>query len=257
MFSNGFVVCVKQGSNLVSESERGVCQIEFGSEYAIRLRNKNSRDAVAQIFIDGENVSGGGYVVRANSFEDVERHFDAPTKFKFMSVGSEAAIDDGKNNRSEKMGLIQVSWRLAVEPMPAPIPAIYHHGRGDRDRDRYRRWISKGTRDVHSSFSDTVTRGMGAGTLSSMSLNNLNDSGRKAVFGMVPDAETLEGCTVPGDHSTQKFGPAVSMQLEGVSVTVTVQLVGKVQAGSVNFCSDCGNQITPKAKFCSSCGKRV
>jgi hypothetical protein len=71
MHSNDFVVAILHNGNFVEESKGGVVALPFGAEYAIRLRNKKHCRAVAQVFIDEENVSKGGIVVPAQGFAGV------------------------------------------------------------------------------------------------------------------------------------------------------------------------------------------
>lgn len=112
------------------ELANGVVKVPFGTEYELRFRNKNDRNAVVQIFIDGENVSGGGYVVRANSHIDIKRHSDKDRSFKFVSLDSEAAVDFGKNgpNEDKVKGTIEARFFFEKEvPKPVYVPYVWHH----------------------------------------------------------------------------------------------------------------------------------
>jgi len=60
VYSNKFVMCVLHHGHPLKELANGMVSLPFGAEYALRLRNKNNRRAVVKLFIDGENVSGGG-----------------------------------------------------------------------------------------------------------------------------------------------------------------------------------------------------
>jgi hypothetical protein len=88
MYSNKFVMCVLVNGQPQTEKANWVVTLPFGSEYALRFRNKHSRRAVVQIYIDGENVSGAGYVVPANDYVDIKRHHDKDRAFKFVSLDS-------------------------------------------------------------------------------------------------------------------------------------------------------------------------
>ena len=113
-----FVLSVLVDGKFQKEFSNGTTNVPFGAEYKLRLRNKNSRRAVAKVFIDGENVSGGGFIVLANQFIEIERPVDGNKKFKFVSLDSAEAIDFGKNgaNDDKVKGVVEVRWHLEVEP---------------------------------------------------------------------------------------------------------------------------------------------
>lgn len=127
VYSNKFIICILFKGKPQKELANGVVELPFGSEYAIRLRNKNSRRAVAVIFVDGENVSGGGYVIKGNDYVDIERHHDKDKAFKFVSLDSGEAADFGKNgpNEDKTKGTIEVKFYLEKE-LPVPqMPWVY------------------------------------------------------------------------------------------------------------------------------------
>ena len=81
------------------------------------MRNKNTRRAVCKLYIDGEDISGGGFIIGANSFVDIERPVNVDRKFKFVSLESEDAYDHGKNgaNHDKKKGTIVAEFALQKE----------------------------------------------------------------------------------------------------------------------------------------------
>lgn len=96
VYSSRFVVCVLVNGQPAKERADGVVPIPFGSEYVLRFRNKNNRRAVVKFTIDGENVSGNGYIVPAHSAIDIKRHSEVDRAFKFVDLESGEAIDYGK-----------------------------------------------------------------------------------------------------------------------------------------------------------------
>ena len=102
---------------IAKELANGQINIPFGSEYKIRIRNKHNRRSVCKISIDGENISGEGFVIGANSFVDIERPVDVDRKFKFVSLDSEEAYDHGKNgpNYNKIKGVISADFALEKE----------------------------------------------------------------------------------------------------------------------------------------------
>ena len=130
VYSSKFVMCVLVNGRPQKELANGVVKIPFG-EYALRFRNKHSnRRALVKIFIDGENVSGDGYIIPANSFIDIERWSEKAVKFKFVPLDSEEAIDFGKNgpNPDKVKGTIEARFHLEKEqPTYKPLPVEHHH----------------------------------------------------------------------------------------------------------------------------------
>lgn len=141
VYSNRFVACVLVGDTPQQELANGTVRIPFGTEYAIRLRNKNNRRAVAKIFIDGENVSEGGYIIAAHGHTDIRRHASKDCAFKFVDLDSPEAVDAGKNgpNDNKEKGLIVVHFHLEKE-RPAYTPVhreVHHHHHHDHYVDRW------------------------------------------------------------------------------------------------------------------------
>ena len=267
-FSNNFVVCVLVDGKVARERKAGRVPVPFGTEYTIRLRNKNDRDAVATIKIDGENVSGNGWIVRAKSHEDIERRLDSPTKFKFVSQDSGEAVDAGKNGDPvQKNGLIEVSWRLVKPPTPAhyvtprtplswvvksPPQPFYHESVLSRP-------VLRCAPSMSGFVSPTVT-----GT--SVSLSNVSvvpATSHTMDFCVTSDA----GCTVEGSHSNQSVNYQSVGELEAQPTVITLLLVGCqtftfsssgeiITAKPTKFCEQCGAGRNMSARFCGDCGTR-
>jgi len=129
VYSNKFVMAVLLNGEPQKELGNGVVKLPFGAEYTLRFRNKNSRRAVVKIYVDGENVSGGGYVIPANDFVDIKRHHDKDRAFKFVSLDSPDAIDHGKNgpNEDKQKGVIEARFFLEKEYKINWTPPVEHH----------------------------------------------------------------------------------------------------------------------------------
>lgn len=139
VYSNKFVLSVLVNGHIQQELSNGCVPLPFDAEYILRFRNKHNRRAVVKFWIDGENVSGNGYLIEANSHTDIKRHRDVDKSFKFVSLDSEDAIDHGKNgpNEDKIKGTIEARFYLEKErpayvpptyvpiPMPYPVPQPY------------------------------------------------------------------------------------------------------------------------------------
>jgi hypothetical protein len=122
VYSNKFVMCVLLNGRPQEELANGVVKLPFGAEYELRFRNKNNRRAVVKIYVDGENVSGGGYIIPANDHVDIKRHWDKDRAFKFVELNSAEAVDAGKNgpNPDKSKGLIEAHFYLEKETKNYP-----------------------------------------------------------------------------------------------------------------------------------------
>jgi len=127
MYNDGFVVAIKVGDRFVEEKGSGNFVVPFSSEYSVRLKNRNSRKAVARIYIDGEEVNKlGSFILDANSTLDLERFvdkLDAGNKFRFVPLSN----SDVKDKNNGENGIIEARFQL-VKPVEKPI--IYredHH----------------------------------------------------------------------------------------------------------------------------------
>jgi hypothetical protein len=129
VYSNKFVMAVLLNGEPQKELANGVVKLPFGAEYTLRFRNKNSRRAVVKIFIDGENVSGGGYVIPANDFVDIKRHHDKDRAFKWVDLDSPDAVEHGKNgpNHDKQKGVIEARFYLEKEYKINWTPPVEHH----------------------------------------------------------------------------------------------------------------------------------
>ena len=138
-YSNKFVFCVLVNGQPQKELANGQISLQFGVEYALRLRNKNNRRAVVEIWIDGENVSGDGYVINAHDYVDIKRHHDIDRAFKFVSLDSEDAIDFGKDgpNHDKVKGTIEARFRLEKERPQVVYRDVHHDHHHHHHHDHY------------------------------------------------------------------------------------------------------------------------
>lgn len=130
VYSNKFVMCVLLNGVPVQEAANGQVALPFGAEFGLRFRNKHNRRAMVKIYIDGENVSGGGYIVNANDYGDIIRHHDFDRAFKFVALDSPDAVEHGKNgpNPDKVKGTIEARFWLEKErPVYRPTVVEHHH----------------------------------------------------------------------------------------------------------------------------------
>lgn len=142
VYSNKFVMCVLHNGQVQKELANGVVKLPFSAEYTLRFRNKNTRRAVVKIYIDGENVSGNGYVIPANDYVDIKRHRDKDAAFKFVSLESPDAQEFGKDgpNHDKQKGVVEAHFYLEKERPTYTYPIykeIHHHHHHHEDHHHY------------------------------------------------------------------------------------------------------------------------
>ena len=132
MYNDGFVIAVKVGDRFVEERSNGTFVMPFDSEYSIRLKNRNSRKAIARVYIDGEEVNElGKFILDANATLDLERFvssLDAGNKFRFVPLSNSKVKD--KNNGEN--GVIEARFQLVKSVEKPIIYEEHHHHHHDR-----------------------------------------------------------------------------------------------------------------------------
>jgi len=240
MYNQKFVATIVVNGHIVPEREDGVVFLDAGTEYKIRLRNKNDRRAVASISIDGENVTDGGVVINADSVVEIERSVQKAFKFKFVALDSEAAQDFGKDqaNKSGAMGVIAVEFRLEKQRNIVESAKNYR-GIGSTSTT-LQDILSK---DLHNpKICGPLNGALGSprrittGPISGMSMaasagaQCMNTSYSNVSLGCgsqsssAPKSDLSDlGCTVEGEYSSQKFKETY-LDVEPVGYTVHLTL---------------------------------
>jgi hypothetical protein len=297
MRSGDFSVHVVVNGQELGEQADGVVALGFGDEYSLRFRTYNHRRAVAQVWIDGVDITGGGLVIPAYGWADLHTPPASPgQRFRFASTESQAAAAAGKEGPDidGTKGLIRVEFRSEKRPayvkaMDIPRlrkPLFSPWGRTDR------MWHDPET-TKRMDFLDYESR-MYEGPITC-------DASPRSSQVSAPAADSLmAGVTVAGSHSSQTFVEE-HVDLESTRVTVLLKLKGFVReatvsclppapafadAGSglshsvtpnysdfgslqyatntisgrddgVNFCSHCGARLSSLSNLCPSCSVRV
>jgi hypothetical protein len=218
------------------ELANGTVSLPFGTEYALRFRNKNNRRAVVKIYIDGENVSGGGYVVRANDYVDIKRHHDIDRAFKFVSLDSPDAVDHGKNgpNPDKVKGTIEARFYLEKERPQVIYRDVHHHHHHDHHYPKPRppwtpykdpwitpQWVSNDTYGSNSpdnykaeftcSAGEPISypissKSLGAGaSCCSRGMTNEPTVDMQQSLNFADQSKLQDGCTVEGYSTGQNF----------------------------------------------------
>ena len=117
----------------VRETQSGHVLARPGQVYALRLRNFGPLRCVADVRIDGQNVTAGGLVIDAWSTEELERPIsdDENGRFTVVAEGDERVFgpDGGRDNPN--LGLIEVRFRRELpsgRERPRPLPRLTELG---------------------------------------------------------------------------------------------------------------------------------
>jgi len=257
-YSNRFAACVLVNGQIMKELPDGSIGLPFGSEYTLRLFNKHDRRAVAKISIDQENVSDGGFVVPAHGKIDIERRADRDSSFRFVELGSDAALLEGKPSYDPQgeMGVIQVDFHLEypytsppkiahplpIRPQPYPYqPSPYRP---------HQFWYTTNSAGGTFSAESSVTRGMssGANIGQNEQLTSAYCMSETSDASPINEATTMnnlaEGCTVEGHETGQDFSTvyidyesactSIMLYLQGYKCPMKVRQPRKCKARRVN-----------------------
>jgi len=268
MYKEKFVLSIIHDGRPVKESGTGSNRevaIPFGSEYKIRLKNKNNVACTARVFVDGKKLSGlGDVVVGAGGSIDLERFIDRSLnngkKLKFVSL-DDVNVDDPTDSNN---GIIKVEFRLAKNEV-IKIKPDYGFG--------YSCWSDfVGTKnanpiqwywyecDLDLTYDDRNKRELPRKT------GPFNDNSSKIhycssfsepVKSFNSDVEN--GATVEGSSSNQQFVYS-DLEVKNIPVILQLKLVGLRNQGapvSINYCAKCGKKVNVLDKYCSSCGNRL
>jgi hypothetical protein len=256
VYSNKFVMSVLLNGEPQKELANGVVKLPFGAEYVLRFRNKNNRRAMVKFTIDGENVSGDGYIIDANSHVDIRRHWDKDVGFKFVSLDSPDAVDFGKNgpNEDKVKGLVEAKFYLEKENKWVHTPVVehhHHHHHYPRPRPQpwpiypqpywgvrntmQRRMTTAGGSSCHAT--NSVSNDAGMAKLASFQNDaSVAPCSLEASFNAAPETSAFgghpleklalqDGCTVEGNTTGQTFR-TVAFEAETDYVQLKVFLQG-------------------------------
>lgn len=256
MYRNKFIASLKLDGKILREQD-GSIKLPFGSEYSIFLKNLESRNAVVNISIDGEDVLGGNrLVVKANDSTELKgfmQNQTAKNKFKFIKRSQKI-----ENHRGIHIddGLIRIEFQFEkLEPITQDINYRYCN-----DYWYYEPHYPIATWNNNNSFyriSDCV----GSGTAVNCGVQNSYtvtlDSCDMAV-------NEEPGITTKGSYIDQEFGLCNTKQLEDQSHVIILKLVGHNKDGNTVekpvftkekiVCPVCGGRNRSLNRFCFECG---
>lgn len=245
VYKDNFITVIKHKGKIMRELN-GCVKLPFGSEYSILLKNKDSRTAVANIEIDGEDVMNGHkYIVPANSTRELKgflKGMNAKNKFRFIKKTKE--ISKFRGDRLDD-GLIRVEFQFEQKQEEPWL--IYNN------------WPCNFNLNFHSIIDDDSSgiSGNHQFTYTSNTSGLTKHSSEEVCSSMHNVSKPLsdEGITVKGSKTNQQFKYGYVGNLESSSSVIIIKLVGEVK--KVNKVIKVRKPITVRTKIqCPTCGKK-
>lgn len=262
MYANKAAVAIKVNGRVLREHKDTV-YIPFGSEYSILIKNLNSKRAIFNVFIDGENVVPGGLVLNAGQEIDLERsiknnNLKEGNKFKFIERTSD--IEEYRGIKLED-GLVRIEYQFEIDyPKPLPYrPTPYTPAPS---------WPYDKTGYPYTGPIWTTNSVIGSDRAmmsASNAVGSCNMAVGSAATSMAASASINDaGITVPGSKSEQKFRSVSGFTLEPEKHVMVFKILGEtaenkpvtapVTVKHKPKCVTCGTTNKATAKFCSKCG---
>lgn len=268
MYSNRAACAIKVNGKVLREFKDTV-YIPFGSEYSILIKNLNTRRAIFNIFIDGDNIVPNGLVLNAGQEIDLERairnnNLNEGNKFKFIERTGD--IEEHRGIKLED-GLIRVEYQFEREyPKPVYSPP-YVMGQPYWEHQPLRTWYSTSnaaSNQVKGMSSAEVGALRSSGACMSVDSMMVGSSVNASVQSFNATVQNDAGITVPGSKSEQKFKTVSNFALDPEKHSMIIKLLGETEDNKPVVapvtvkhkpkCVTCGKQNKATAKFCSACG---
>lgn len=258
-FKKNFVAVIKSKGSILREVDDTIF-LPFGSEYAILLKNLESRKAVVSVDIDGLNaLDDNSIIVEPNSTLELKgfmKGMSVTNKFKFIRKTQE--ISNYRGDRIDD-GLVRIEFRFEkeivtkivdeyvsrrYEPLPLPRRPFY--------------WVGDNTQN-------TVYDDSTAGNNNLVSFCCSNESSlNQSKIDSIEDGITVKGAKINqefvyGDtEELDEQSSVIILKLRGTKLNRAKQRARKVKkAITVKTrirCETCGRRSKASAKFCINCG---
>lgn len=279
MYRDSYALALMVDGKIQKESDDGTVLISFGSEYALRLKNKLRKRAVADVFLDGR-IAAKGIVIDANGTVDLERFVEdgkltEGKKFKLVRLNDPKVEQP---NDSEN-GIIEVNFYPEKDAPVIEKTVIYEYKHHCSHHDHnwlghcticnpgyYPSWggitytsggtVSGGNITVNTSGGLTsnnsthVTYSASCDSAAQASSNNTLDMKSIQCSNSIGEA----AATIEGSASLQKFS-SVFIDVDR-SNPVTLRLKVKGLSKVVDIC-DCGYKRKKDVKFCPNDGTQL
>lgn len=279
MYESRLAAAIKVNGKVLREFNKDTVYIPFGSEYSILLKNLNTKRAVVNITIDGQNIVEGGLVLNAGQEVDLERfvkngNLTEGNRLKFIE--RTAAIENGPRGIKLEDGLVKVEFQF--EQPARPIQWVkdtyptYTPSQWNTTYGGVRGSAGPATFNVNGMLRGAdLSKGETVRAQATASIDQYcADNGIKISSEYHDGMATMDcsfndaGITVPGSKSTQKFNTVYMGAMEAEKFSMVFKLLGEtpnnrpvVREVTVKHkprCTTCGHTNKATSKFCSKCG---
>lgn len=245
MYHNKLAVAIKSNGKVLREKGETV-YLPFGTEYSIFIKNLNNARVRLSITIDGQDVTGGGLIVNANSDCELKRsisngNMHSGNAFKFIEMTD--AISQHRGERVDD-GIIRIQYQFE---QPTPVYTI------SPPTDT---WLTRRITTSDKQYSPSAGQ---CGTYGLADTNSVTLSNTANI-----SATSASGITVPGQVIDQQFTTVNNFKPAKEEYVIVLQLRGQTEQGTVvkktvdvktkPQCTTCGHKNKATSKFCSECG---
>jgi len=251
MYKDGYVLAILANGGAIEESNERTVPLPFGTEYKVRMINKNNDRCAADLIVNGEQVAR--FILNSGETTDIERFLDgnlnSGKRFKFTHL-NDSKVKDKKDIDN---GIVEVRfYREKHKQNPLVIEKHIHHW------DHYpvypvepkpwKPYIGDPMWNyTNNAGTYDMCKGMSSG--GSMAMNCCS-SPTSSFTG-------LDGATVRGSESDQKFTEVSGYEFESVATTLKLKIVNGESQTVSRYCSGCGRKRRDGEKFCSNCGIKL
>ena len=216
----------------VRETASGHVLARPGQVYALRIRNFGPLRCVADVSIDGRNVTAGGLVIEPWCTEELERPItpDEDGRFTVVAEGDERVFGPDGGRENPDLGLIEVRFRRELPGGPErarPLPPTLMD---TLDRGPMLPLTAPPSRlrpEVNPIWNVSASAGMSSGRggrLGPFLSSPAEPSELLQDEDVLDDAERAAGTGLTG-HSSQRFTPTQLGPLEGEATVIQLRLV--------------------------------
>jgi hypothetical protein len=257
---NDFILALKYQGKVLRESN-GKVFLPFNSEYSLLLKNNRSYRAMAQVFIDGMDVSDGReFVIDPHSNMEIERflldgNFDKGNKFKFVKSDHKDVVDPSSSDN----GIVKVIFWEEQSVSKVEYVPYYPYYPSQYQYYTYPQFHYPPLYDTHTTIrSNSMSNSVGGGGTESSSFTHSSTS-------VCTHYGEETGATIEGDESSQHFNTVWTMDKNYSTETVLqLQIVPTqkpvtVQGTRRSHCPKCNYKIKNSwtVHFCPHCGTRL
>jgi len=262
VYNNNLIACIKVDGKVLREKNSSV-ELPFGTEYTIMLKNLNSKRAVVNIEIDGQDIGNGDrLVINPNESLNLERYITSNHRFKFIEKTEE--ISDYRGDRPDD-GLIRISYSFEKDkpnywnPFDLWFPQWYKFSEVIYDTHTN----TPASKSGWVSCDSNVNCDSGEWTTQNCVYRNESNSDNKVNLNCINNS----GITVPGSKSNQQFEHINNIETENEIHVIVLSLVGcKKQNDQIVTvqrpilvqtkltCPTCGKKCPSNDNFCPRCG---